>query len=155
MSAATGTKRPIRASMATPPPTPKDAVSAEVKKLATTRRAATAQPIPSGRRPASAFKRSLAQGSARELPGRTVRPQIGGQDRLDGARPEADAGQRPAFGLGPFRHHVVARELYNLVARQHRPRKQPEHRAQHPGGPPRDGSQTAPRLGARRPRLHS
>ena len=41
ISAATGTNRPISASIAMPPPTPKAAVSAEVKKLATTRSAAT------------------------------------------------------------------------------------------------------------------
>ena len=53
MSDATGTKRPIRASMAMPPPTPKAAVSAEVKKLATTSRPATQGASPSGSRAAS------------------------------------------------------------------------------------------------------
>ena len=56
MSAATGTKMPISASMARPPPSPKVAVNAEVKKLATTSSDATQTGMPSGRRLAAKSK---------------------------------------------------------------------------------------------------
>jgi hypothetical protein len=65
---------PSKASIAIPPPTPNEAVSAEVKKLATTSKSAAAALTPSGRKASSTRRpRVYARRDAKNRPQASVR----------------------------------------------------------------------------------
>src|SRR5690606_7195055 len=143
MSAATGTNMPISISMSEPPPTPVAAVSAEVKKEATTSRPATAGAIPSGRTVAIASKLASDGGRLAELTHRAVLPEIAGQDRVHRLRANAERRKGAVLALSLGRHHVVLAQQLDLVGGQQRVRQQAEDAALQLGEAPRQRDERA------------